>query len=150
MNQSETLRVFRCNYRSPLTVANPHLRGLATILYIPFSLRYTFLMSFRTFFRPTAPSVSTAISITLIAAVGLYITLNCALNGSYGCQSPVWVQLFLIGILWPLVAVVRFLGGSIGTGLSSLIGIVLSGFWVYTLFCVGRGILSIVHKKRTK
>lgn len=98
------------------------------------------------FFRPTVVTVSITMITTLLAAVVLYIMLNCALNGSTGCQLPLWLQIFMIVVVWPMVLVFRFLGPVFGPELSAILGLVLSGLWIFAVVCTGR---FITHLRRS-
>lgn len=103
-------------------------------------------MSLRTFFRPTPWTVSISIVLTLLAAVVLYVTLICALNGSSGCQTPLALQIFMIVAVWPTVVVFRMLNGILDGGLIGIIGVVLSGLWIYTVVCAVR---ALAHLRRS-
>ncbi len=95
------------------------------------------------FFRPTVITVSITVVTTLLAAVVLYIMLNCALNGSMGCQLPLWLQIFMIAVVWPMIIVFRFLGPVLGPELSAIVGLVLSGLWIFAVVCTGRWLLHL-------
>lgn len=105
-------------------------------------------MSLRTFFRPTPWTVSISIVLTLLAAVVLYVTLICALNGSSGCQTPLAIQLLMIVAMWPAIIVFRLLYGVIDGGLIGITAVLLSGLWIYTVVCAGRGIVRIIQSKK--
>jgi hypothetical protein len=104
-------------------------------------------MSLRNFFRPTPWTVSVTLVLTALATIALYATLLCALNGQYSCPVPVAAQLILVIIMWPWAAAIRLLGTA-NIGIASILGIVISGLWLFGWVCVGRGITSSIRKKR--
>ncbi len=107
-------------------------------------------MFFRTFFRPTPWTIGTTLLLTLLAAVVLYFTLVCALDGSMGCQTPVWLQMFMIVAVWPTIIAFRLLYGLLESGLVGIIGLLFSGLWMYIVVCVLRWIVLKIQNLRKK
>lgn len=114
-------------------------------------MRYTVVMhALESFFRPRLSTVLPAFMITGVAAFLLYYGIDCALDSSGQCaQLPTWVQVVLVGILWPWGIMIRIFGTE-QVALASVVGFTLSFIWVF-LFCSAiRWGVEKMWKKRGK
>lgn len=107
-------------------------------------------MSARTFFHPTVAVSVSSFLITVLAGAALYYALLCGLDASGSCmQVPFAGQLLIIGLLWPWVAAVRFIGSE-AIAFASVIGFVLSTMWIFLWICCARWIVAFIKTKRIK
>lgn len=107
-------------------------------------------MSTPAFFRLTARAIVATLFVTGIAVASIIYTFSCALDGTGECiQIPQVVQMIIIALLLPWIAVARFIGQEY-LGIGAVLGIGLSLVWVFLIVCVIRWVATKVTTKRQK